>query len=159
MKPVSSMSPVTHGQTIQALAVAARLCVARGVQFTELRRRLLETLWVAHEPLGAYEALRRLEGSWGRTLKPTTVYRALDFLLEQGLAVRIESRNAYVPCAHPDQPHTSVFFVCDQCRVTIEVDDSEVGRLLKCDATALGFDVRRRVLELQGTCAHCLAMR
>lgn len=155
----SSDSPAHHGPTADALTLAAGLCDARGVQFTELRRRLLEALWEAHQPLGAYEALRRLEGSWGRKLMPTTVYRALDFLQEQGFAARIESRNAYVPCAHPGRLHTSLFFVCDQCSVSTEVEDPMLERLLKRDATTLGFEVQRKVLELQGTCANCLAAR
>lgn len=159
MVSVSSASSAKRRQAIHALAVAARLCRARGAQFTELRRRLLETLWEAQQPLGAYEALRRLEESWGRKLMPTTVYRALDFLLEQRFAVRIESRSAYVPCARPDHAHTSVFFVCNRCSVSIEVEDAALERVLKRDATTLGFEVQRRVLELQGTCADCLATR
>jgi Fur family zinc uptake transcriptional regulator len=153
----SSDLPANHSPAVHALALAARLCDARGAQFTELRRRLLEMLWEAHQPLGAYEALRRLEGVWGRKIMPTTVYRGLDFLLEQGFAARIESRNAYVPCAHPDHPHTSMFFVCDQCSVSIEVENPMLEQLLKQDAGTLGFEVQRRVLELQGTCAKCLA--
>lgn len=155
----SSDLPADQGQAAHALALVERLCDARGAQFTELRRRLLETLWEVRQPLGAYEALHRLEGSWGRKIMPTTVYRALGFLVEQGFAARIESRNAYVPYAHPDHLHTSVFFVCDQCSVSIEVEDPMLEQLLKRGATTLGFEVQRKVLELQGTCSHCLAAR
>ena len=54
-----------------------------------------------HKPLGAYD-LAELLGPKGRRLAPITVYRALDFLMEQGLVHRLASQNAYIAC--PEHP-------------------------------------------------------
>src|SRR5215470_19039883 len=83
-----------------ALDRAATLCGERGARLTELRRNVLALVWEGHEPVGAYhilDALRRRHPG----AAPPTVYRALEFLGEQGLIHRIESLNAYVGCDRP----------------------------------------------------------
>jgi Fur family transcriptional regulator, zinc uptake regulator len=142
-----------------ALDAAASVCARRGVAFTRMRRALLAAIWEARRPIGAYELVEALQRSLGRKLTPTTVYRTLDFLLEQGLVIRIESRNAYLPCAHPDRPRSRAFFVCDECNASIALDDPRMESLLTREAGAIGFTVRRKVLELQGVCSRCLGAR
>ncbi|MGE0423990.1 MAG: Fur family transcriptional regulator [Reyranellaceae bacterium] len=137
------------------LDVAAAICGGRGAQMTALRRVVLDALCQAGRPLGAYELLSQLQTRLGRKLTPPTVYRALEFLLGHGLIARIESRNAYVPCAHPERPHGCVFFVCDQCSTSVEIENPELEVLMQKDARMLGFQIARRVVELQGTCATC----
>jgi Fur family zinc uptake transcriptional regulator len=149
---VSSSGPA---KAADALAAAAMLCRDRGAQLTEVRKRLLETLWQSGQPLGAYELMPRLEAALGRKLTPPTVYRSLDFLVSQGLVSRIESRNAFVPCAHPEHPHACVFFVCERCSASVEIENHALEELIARDAGALGFEINRRVIELQGTCAQC----
>src|SRR5215472_4772220 len=80
-----------------AMAHAEALCTERGERLTPMRRRVLETLAASHRPLGAYEIIDRLADSAPRPA-PITVYRALDFLLANGLVHRIESRNAFIAC-------------------------------------------------------------
>ncbi|HEX3948634.1 MAG TPA: Fur family transcriptional regulator [Steroidobacteraceae bacterium] len=150
-----SVSRHDSAKAAGALAAAASLCRERGAQFTEVRRGLLEALLHAAQPLGAYELLSRLETALGRKIAPPTVYRSLDFLMGQGLVSRIESMNAFVPCAHPEHPHVCVFFVCEHCGNSLEVENHALERLIARDASALDFEINRRVVELQGTCAQC----
>lgn len=96
----------------EALQRAVALCESRGTQLTELRRRVLELVWSSHEPIGAYRILEQLDRPLpgqmrgkARRAAPPTVYRALDFLIEQGLVHRIESLNAFVGC---DQPQATM---------------------------------------------------
>ncbi|WEX85742.1 transcriptional repressor [Sinorhizobium garamanticum] len=149
--------PVSHTVVSAALNAVATTCRERGLQFTIIRRQVMETLIKAGQPLGAYELMGALQDSLGRRLAPPTVYRALEFLQEQHFVSRIESRNAFVPCAHPDHPHACVFFICDNCGASEEVEDRTIERAVARDAASLGFRVARRVVELQGTCATCLA--
>src|SRR5258708_33530580 len=72
---------------------AGRVCVQRAQKFTPIRRQVLQALLSSHRPLGAYEVIDQLAKSMPRPA-PITVYRALDFLMENGLVHRIESRNA-----------------------------------------------------------------
>ena len=78
-----------------AMAQAEDLCRASGARLTPIRRKVLEALHATHKPLGAYD-LAEILGPKGRRLAPITVYRALDFLMEQGLVRRLASQNAYI---------------------------------------------------------------
>ena len=139
----------------RAIEAAAALCRARGLQFTELRRRLLAALLSTPQPMGAYELMYHLEQTWGRPLVPMTVYRALEFLLDLDLIARIESRNAYVPRLRRDHPHACVFFVCVACKTSIEVQDTLIESTLLRSADDMGFQVHHTALELQGVCEQC----
>ena len=139
----------------ERVALAVSICERRGVQMTELRRRVLELLWASGRPTGAYELIEAVKLRDSRPVGPPTVYRALEFLMAQGLVSRIESLNAYVPCAHPERDHDCLFFICGGCRVSVELEDPRIGRLLAEDAAALGFVATRRTVEVQGMCALC----
>lgn len=139
-----------------ALRAAESTCDKRGVQLTPIRRAVLETLWEVDQPIGAYHLMRELQAKLGRKLSPPTVYRVLDFLLEQKFIARIETMNAFIPCADPDHEHTCVFFICEACGSSAEVENDKVGVLFEMNAAALGFRIGKRVIEMQGMCANCL---
>ena len=88
-----------HRCTADAITHAERVCKERAQKFTPIRRQVLQALLSSHRPLGAYEVIDELAKSMPRPA-PITVYRALDFLMANGLVHRIESRNAYLACAH-----------------------------------------------------------
>ncbi|MDA7949639.1 MAG: transcriptional repressor [Hyphomicrobiaceae bacterium] len=136
--------------------MASSLCGERGAQLTQLRRRILELLWAHDRPAGAYELIEALRKADSRPIGPPTVYRALEFLIDQGLVSKIESRNAYIPCAHPERRHDCLFVICTECGSTVELEDPRVERLLAENATQLGFQVERRVVEVEGKCADCV---
>ena len=94
-----------HDECIEnALTAAQEICAARDTRFTPLRRRVLELVWVKHEPITAYEILDLLSEGQKR-VAPPTVYRALDFLIEEGFVHRIESLNSFVGCSDPAHKH------------------------------------------------------
>ncbi len=138
-----------------ALVRAEMICAERGVRLTDIRRRVLEHVWGGHKPLGAYEILALLRVEQEKTAPPT-VYRALDFLLEHGLIHRIESLNAFVGCTEPETPHPAQFLICGQCGATAELNDPRIDKAINEQATAAGFSVNRRTIEVEGTCPHCL---
>jgi zinc transport system ATP-binding protein len=107
-----------------ALAEADALCTRQGLRLTALRRRVLELVWQSHKPLGAYDILAVLSEQDGRRAAPPTVYRALDFLLENGLVHRIASLNAFIGCSHPEHAHQGQFLICRECHVAIELEQT-----------------------------------
>lgn len=109
---------------------------------------------MAPRPIGAYEILS-IMGDGPKSVAPPTVYRALDFLLEQGFAHKLESLHAYVGCAHPGLPHLAQFLICDRCGGVIEMDDAGIVDNLNRMAQCTGFRPARGVVELLGTCARC----
>jgi Fur family zinc uptake transcriptional regulator len=141
-----------------ALAQAESLCAARGARLTALRRRVLELVWASHRPRGAYDILEELgdqPGAGGRRAAPLTVYRALEFLVGQGLVHRIESLNRYVGCAEPGASHSGQFLVCDGCGVAFELNDAGITTAISDCAGIRGFRVLRPTVEVHGLCPAC----
>ncbi|OZB54565.1 MAG: transcriptional repressor, partial [Thiomonas sp. 15-63-373] len=89
--------------------------------------------------------------------KPPTVYRALDFLLEQGLIHRVDSLNAFVGCNHPDTPHAAHLLLCARCGRVEELQSDAVDAAIAKAVAATGFVARHARLEVQGLCAACAA--
>jgi Fur family transcriptional regulator, zinc uptake regulator len=141
-----------------ALAEALLECNRRGLRLTELRQRVLKLLWKAERPRGAYELLPLLKSETGQSLTAASAYRTLDFLLTHGFVHRIESRNAFLPCAHPGHAHACLFFLCTDCGHAAEVEHVGVEGLLEREAAARGFHVKRPVIEIEGTCKTCAVL-
>jgi Fur family zinc uptake transcriptional regulator len=136
------------------LAHADAHATAQGLALTPLRRQVYAALVASERPLGAYELLDTLAPERGR-MPPTTVYRALEFLVAHGFVHRIESKNAFVACCEVGVPHRSQFLMCDGCGATVEIPGDELADRLSHSAPAHGFEVHRQVIELSGLCARC----
>ena len=126
----------------------------RGLRLTPLRREVLELVAVAGKPVKAYDLLDRLREKHGNAAPPT-VYRALDFLLENGFIHKLESINAYVSCHHPAESHQVPFLICDNCQCAQEVCDERVAELIEAQAKAFGFRPQAQTLEVHGICKNC----
>jgi len=141
--------------TADAIDHAERVCERRAQKFTPIRRQVLQALLSSHRPLGAYEVIDELAKSMPRPA-PVTVYRALDFLIENGLVHRIESRNAFLACAHDHDAAAMVaFLICERCGSVGEIPAAPVAQSLNAAARATGFAPKLSVVEITGTCAHC----
>jgi len=138
----------------RVLERAEVLCRERGVRFTEQRKTVLRLVCASDKPISAYELLDQMRGVV-KNPAPPTVYRALDFLLEQGLVHKLESLHAYVGCTHPDHPHASQFLICEDCGEVTEVEDVSVAESLRTSGQAIGFRTKRPIVEVLGTCARC----
>jgi len=139
------------------MATAEAICLDRGQRLTPIRRKVLAALLASHKPLGAYEIIERLAGaSTGPRPAPITAYRALEFLRENGLVHRIESRNALIACVNN---HASgelvVFLLCERCGEVGEAASAAVADQLKTAARVAGFTPKAPVIEITGICAHC----
>ncbi|MFA5684398.1 MAG: transcriptional repressor [Lysobacteraceae bacterium] len=136
------------------LAEVTEACRERGLRLTPLRERVLRLIADAGRPVKAYELLELMRPEHGPTAPPT-VYRALDFLLENGFIHKLESINAFVGCHHPRVSHSVPFLICNRCLATVELEDERVTRLLREQAAALGFVPQAQTLEVHGLCARC----
>ncbi|MBA1274792.1 zinc uptake transcriptional repressor Zur [Stutzerimonas azotifigens] len=154
--PPLACTPHDHDHCVShALAEADHLCARQGVRLTALRRRVLELVWQSHKPLGAYDILAVLSEADGRRAAPPTVYRALDFLLENGLVHRIASLNAFVGCSHPQNPHQGQFLICRNCHAAIELEKATVADAINAAAATVDFTVEGQTVEVVGLCAAC----
>ncbi|WP_245211376.1 Fur family transcriptional regulator [Neoroseomonas oryzicola] len=142
----------------QQLIEAEAACLRRGAKLTPLRRQVLELILAADSPVGAYALLDRLKADRPGAAPPT-VYRALDFLLENGLIHKVERLNAFIGCvetghghAH-DHPHQ--FLICRRCGATVEIADSAVADAIAAAAARVGFTAVEATVEIEGVCARC----
>ena len=140
----------------EMLARADTLCGHAGLRLTPVRRRALEILLESHCALGAYEVLERLAKD-GFGHQPPVAYRALDFLVEHGLAHRVRRLNAFAACMHPGEPHSPVFLICRDCAAVAEAPVTEARAGVEAAAKELGFIVERVNLEAVGLCPACAA--
>jgi len=112
--------------------------------------------------------LRAAPGAEGGGAAPPTVYRALDFLLEQGLIHKVERLNAFLGCVeagegghaahhggegHHDHPHQ--FLICRRCGATAEISDPAITAALASASAGAGFTLHRATVEAEGLCADC----
>jgi len=156
MPPVFLAPDHDHNRcAADAIAHAEAVCAARVQRLTPMRRQVLKLLVASHKPLGAYEIMDQLAGESPRPA-PITIYRALDFLREQGLVHRIESRNAFIACVHNHESHDPVvFLICEKCGAVGEAASAAVADTIKTASRVAGFTPKTPVIEISGICAHC----
>ena len=134
---------------------ASRICDSRGARLTDLRRQVLGLILDRDSPTGAYDLLDQLR-STRHGAAPPTVYRALEFLLEQGLIHKLERLSAFVGCiAEDDHAHAAQFFICRTCGKVAELEDPELADALEHAARRLGFTLGQATIEAEGQCATC----
>jgi Fur family zinc uptake transcriptional regulator len=138
----------------EALRAAEEACRARKLRLTPARAFVLETLLESHRAMTAYEVLDRLRAA-DLGGQPPVAYRALDFLVANGLAHRIERLNAFVACTHGGSEHAAAFLVCRACRRVAESPLPLTMRGLVEEAGASGFAVEKFVVEVEGLCQAC----
>jgi Fur family zinc uptake transcriptional regulator len=130
------------------MATAEAICLDRGQRLTPIRRKVLAALLASHKPLGAYEIIDRLAPKGPRPA-PITAYRALEFLRENGLVHRIESRNAFIACVHTHAAgDLVVFLICEHCGTVGEASSADVAATLTSAARAAGFTPKSPVIEI-----------
>lgn len=142
--------------TAEMIEAVERYCAAHKLQFTAIRRRVLEMLLEEHKALGAYDILARLNAE-GRSSQPPVAYRALDFLVSNGFAHKIERMNAYIACAHPHERHAPAFMICRVCDSVAEATSEPARGMLGVAAREAGFRIERTVVEAVGVCPACQA--
>jgi len=140
----------------RTLAAVEGQCAAEGERMTAPRRRVLELLLAAGEPVKAYDLIARY-GADGQAAKPPTVYRALEFLERRGVVHRIASISAYVACASAAddaRAHAAAFLICDCCGATEEVAVAG-GEAFAEAAASAGYAIERTTIEGHGRCPAC----
>ncbi|MTD99740.1 transcriptional repressor [Paracoccus sp. YIM 132242] len=137
---------------------AAGRLAEQGGRMTPVRRRTLEILLESHRAMGAYEVLDRLAAE-GFGHQPPVAYRALEFLVDHGLAHRLQRLNAFAACLHPGHDHAPAFLICRTCGTLAELPAAPVRSALADLAAETGFAVERVTIEALGLCPACAEAR
>ena len=150
------MSACTNHQKCQqsALEQAEKICAERGSRLTDQRKLVLSLIWESHRPSKAYDLLEMMQ-QHDPSAKPPTVYRALDFLMEQGLIHRIDSLNAFTGCNHPNAHRDCYFLICKACGTADECCSPTLTDAIVSAANLSNFSPGQTTLEIAGTCGLC----
>jgi Fur family transcriptional regulator, zinc uptake regulator len=153
------MSGHAHDHTLHhgdALTEAARMALLKsGEQWTTMRASVFEALSGFTKPASAYDIAESVSKTQGRRVAANSVYRILDLFVGANVAMRVESKNAYIANAHPDCHHDCIFLVCDDCGMAMHLDDDKLSEGVRNAAKNVGFNPVRPVIEVHGLCATC----
>lgn len=116
---------------------------------------VFDVLKQAKNPLSAYAILDALRPDGLKA--PLQVYRALNKLMQSGLAHKIESLNAFVTCRDEQcrQHKIVAFAICDDCDHVSEISDAALAAELSKVGKGADFQVISSTVELHGTCESC----
>ena len=148
---------ITESHIRRRLADAQALCEENGASFTRLRREVFELLLRRDAPAKAYDLQADMIAS-GHRAAPTTVYRALEFLTEQGLVHRINALNAFVVCSgdfRHHHHHAPLMLACSACETSIEISNPDVGETIRRVLEPTGFHFQGNAMEIRGLCETC----
>jgi len=136
------------------LARAIEICKSKNVRFTPVRQQVF-TLMAEHQgAISAYDLLEKLQ-AFDSKAKPPTIYRALEFLLENHFIHRIESLNAYIMCCHLGCEHPMQLLICNNCKDIIELSDPVIDEAFSLKASQFNFRITNQVIEAHGLCDTC----
>lgn len=139
-----------------ALEAALASCRSRGLSLTPGRQRILEILAREGRPLGAYDLIEKVAEETGKRPAPISIYRALDFLLENSLVHRLASRNMYLACGHAHEAREPiVFLICEHCGGVVEATSEDLRGSLAGLAAEARFAPRATMMEVSGRCEAC----
>ncbi len=149
------MTQVQADMSVESLVLRAqRICDQNGARFTSIREKVFRLLAGTHSGVGAYELLEQLKQT-EPAAKPATIYRALEFLTEQGFIHKIESSNAFMLCHHFDHHHPAQLLICQQCGHVEELHSNVLFKEFSSLAEAKGFSIQQQTIEARGLCKNC----
>jgi Fur family zinc uptake transcriptional regulator len=124
-------------------------------RLTRLRCDILDAISAENAPIKAYDLIERMRAK-GRRVTPTTMYRTLEFLLQNGFIHRVNFLNAYLTCTGKHKNHTALLlFVCSECGQTREIDDAPLYNAMHQRLNELGIRLQDGWIEIQAACQSC----
>jgi len=138
----------------KSIQEAEQYCQENGLNFTPVRRKVLEILIQKNTAIGAYEILDLLREA-GFKNQPPVAYRALEFLVQNGFAHKIEQLNSFIGCMHPGKDQSPAVMICRNCESVSEEEASTRNFSVSQIASKAGFTVEKAVIEARGLCHSC----
>lgn len=146
-----------HAFIEQNLAEATALCESRGRRMTPIRSQVLSLMLQSGRSLKAYELLEKMQAIHPSS-KPATIYRALEFLEEEGFIHRLDAINGWTACQHihtDSHAHHDLLVVCTECGTVREISAPHINQELTTLLEGVGFHQNSQQTEIQATCDKC----
>ena len=133
---------------------AEETCLKFSLNFTPIRKKVLEIISSNHKPSRAYDLLEKLRDD-GFCDKPPTIYRALDFLIENKIVHKLNTINAYVACFDEESEEISCFLICEMCQEIEEFHNKNLNKVLTNIGKKRGIEIKNLNLEIGFKCQEC----
>jgi len=138
-----------------SISSVVEFCEINNLDFTKIRKKVFEIILNYKKPIKAYKILDGLSDIDKKILHPPTVYRAIDFLINNGFVHKLNSINSYVGCFHPNIHKECYFLICKKCNVYQECCNDELTNKIVKTAKHNNFTVSNTTLEIVGHCHDC----
>ena len=131
------------------------ICRSNNLGFTDIRRQVYEIIIKNNKPIKAYEILDEIRNITNKPSHPPTVYRAIDFLIENGFVHKLNSINSFVGCFHPKTHEECYCLICKKCNLYQECCDDSLKDRISKTAVHNKFVISNTTLEIEGHCLDC----
>jgi len=131
------------------------ICKSNKLGFTDIRKQVFEIIVKNNKPIKAYEILDKISNTNNKPSHPPTVYRAIDFLKENGFVHKLNSINSFVGCFHPKAHKECYFLICKKCNIYQECCDDNLKDRISKTAIHNNFVISNTTLEIEGHCLYC----
>jgi len=131
------------------------ICRSNNLGFTDIRKQVFEIIIKNNKPIKAYEILDQIRNITNKPSHPPTVYRAIDFLIENGFVHKLNSINSFVGCFHPKTHEECYFLICKKCNIYQECCDDNLKDRISRTAIHNNFIISNTTLEIEGHCLDC----
>jgi Fur family transcriptional regulator, ferric uptake regulator len=98
-----------------------------------------------------YDLVRRDD----RQISRATVYRALQWMVEAGIARKVDFGEGRFRFEHSYRHPRHFHLICQSCNRSAEFLSSDIEALIEEIAAARDFSARQSVLQIYGTCGEC----
>ena len=131
------------------------ICRSNNLGFTNIRKQVFEIIIKNNKPIKAYQILDEIRNITNKPSHPPTVYRAIDFLIENGFVHKLNSINSFVGCFHPKTHEECYFLICKKCNIYQECCDDNLKDRISRTAIHNNFIISNTTLEIEGHCLDC----
>lgn len=126
------------------------------INITPLRNEILSIFKEKNNGLKAYDIVDILAKT-KPSIKPNSVYRILNLLVENNILHKIQSSNIFTMCNnnlnHNHNKH--IILTCSTCLKIEELDDHEMLKQLDNFYKKNNFEIKNHIYELSGKCNIC----
>ena len=121
---------------------------------TAQRKEVFELLLLRGGSAKAYDLQDDMRARHGR-VAPSTVYRALEFLMAQHLVHRVDALNTFIACNAEHQAHHPLLLVCSHCEAVTELHDDEAYDAVRSKLRQADSGILESEIEVKGICGKC----
>lgn len=119
------------------------------------KREFILNVFLRHEGHLSADDLYDLIHREDQQVSRATVYRALQWMVEAGIARKVDFGEGRFRFEHSYRHPRHFHLICQSCNRSSEFLSSDIEALIEEIATARNFSARESVLQIYGTCEEC----